>query len=397
VKRFARMCAVTCSSAASAIALLAVGPAPASACSGPFCVEAEFFPARGTVPANLPAVLFWPPSRWQSDDDAGPDSVAADDVRFVRLDAAGPVEVAFELVPSHEPSTRSLAGSRGQPAYRIVPAAELQPGARYALWTRDCMGDIAAEPPREPYAATDDAGPAVGRGPHSPHAVFDTTATAALPSALGSVMVSDPVRGEVELGGGSECSEMFDAASLVAEVERAGQPFFDAIAFVTLVDGKVYRPSPNLNYDAAHGGSWLGHGRDQLATLCDPDRRLLASGRHTLRFEGRVAGADTMLASETVDFELSCGQHTDGGSTEVGRDSGMRDASANARDGSPARRDAAADAADRRNATSPARSQLHGDGDGGGCAAAGNAHGGSLALLLALAFVRRRASAARSA
>src|SRR5688572_16889658 len=113
-------------------ALVACVPAPAAACSGPYCVEAEFFPARGSVPANLPAVLFWPPSRWRDEEDAsvpaGPDSVEASDVRFVRLDAAGAVDVAFDLVPSDEPSTRRWAGSNGAPAYRIVPAAELQPG-----------------------------------------------------------------------------------------------------------------------------------------------------------------------------------------------------------------------------------------------------------------------------
>ena len=131
-------------------ALLAGAPARAAACSGPPCVEPEFFPGRGSVPANLPAVLFWPPARWHSGaNDAGPDSVTSADVRFVRLEGTtGAVEVAFEFVPSDEPSTRVWAGSTGAPAYRIVPTAELQPGARYALWARDCNGDIASDPPR---------------------------------------------------------------------------------------------------------------------------------------------------------------------------------------------------------------------------------------------------------
>jgi len=145
-------------SAGLVVALVAGVPARADACSAPSCTEAEFFPARGSVPANLPAVLFWPTARWNLDgDDAGPDSVAPGDVRFARLDAAGPVEVAFELVPSHEPSTRRWAGSANAPAYRIVPAAELQAGARYAVWARKCNGDIAGDPPREPYDAGTDA------------------------------------------------------------------------------------------------------------------------------------------------------------------------------------------------------------------------------------------------
>ena len=115
-------------------------PSPAFACTGPYCVQAEFFPGRGSVPANLPAVLFWPPARWRDGNDAGPDPVVAGDLRFVRLDAAGPVEVAFDLTPSDEPSTRRWAGSAGAPAYHIVPKSELQSGARYAVWARDCNG-----------------------------------------------------------------------------------------------------------------------------------------------------------------------------------------------------------------------------------------------------------------
>jgi hypothetical protein len=389
-----RVGVVTGLSAVCAGALLAAAPAPASACSGPGCVEAEFFPARGTVPANLPAVLFWPASRWRADNDAGPDSVVPSDVRFVRLDAAGPVEVAFELVPSDEPSTRVWAGSHGAPAYRIVPEAELQAGARYALWTRDCRGDIFAEPPREPY----DSDRAVGREPPAPYAVFDTTAAAALPGELGSLTVSDPTRREVRLGGGSGCWELYEAASVIAEVERAGEPFFDAIAFVTYVDDKVYRPSPHLNHAPGHGGSWIGHGRDELASICHPDISApLSSGRHTVRFEGRVAGADETLVGESIEFELSCAGSADGGSADAGRgpdalDAGARDAGADGAEGGPGARDSDADAADPSDAARGSRAVVRGGGDSGGCTVAGDARGGVLAVLLALAMLRRRAT-----
>jgi hypothetical protein len=383
VKLRERACMVTWWPAACA-ALVAGTPAPAGACSGAGCVDAEFFPARGTVPANLPAVLFWPPSRLNDEAAAaGPDSGAPGDVRFVRLDAAGPVEVAFELVPSHEPSTRRLAGSTDAPAYRIVPATELQPGARYAVWARGCSGDIAAEPPREPYDHLDD--PEAGHfdavlAPQAPYAVFEASAAATLPSALGSMTISDPVRREVPLGGGSGCYELYDAASVVAAVERQGAPFFDAIAFVTYVDGEVYRPSPHLNYAPAYGDSWIGHGRDDLVALCEPGiRGPLGVGRHTLRFEGRVAGTDVMLVGETVEFELSCGESVDGGSAVAGRGSDLLDAGADGTDGGPGVLDVG----------SRSRTSVRFGDDGGGCAVAGDARGSVLAVLLALAFLRR--------
>jgi MYXO-CTERM domain-containing protein len=380
MKRLGRMYAVLWASATFAIAHLAGDPAPARACSGPGCVEAEFFPSRGTVPANLPAVLFWP-ARSADDDaaaDGGLDPVAPGDVRFARLGATGPVEVDFELVPSHERSTRVRAGSEGVLAYRIVPAAELQPGARYALWARGCSGDIGTEPPREPDNGREYVDFERALDPHAPYAVFDVIAAAALPSALGSVMVSDPVRREVPIGGGGACYDLYEASSVVAEVERMGDPFFDAIAFVTYVDGEVYRPSAHLNHAPAYGDSWIGHGRDVLVALCEIDiSRGLAVGRHTLHFEGQVAGTDVMLVGETVDFELSCAESVDDGGAVAPRDAGVFDAGV----------DAATipiDAASR----SPAVG--HGTRDSGGCAVSGDVHGDVLVALLALALALRR-------
>jgi len=387
VKHRARTCIVTW----WVCAMTAVfgAPTPVHACSGPSCTDAEFFPARGTVPANLPAVLFWPSSRSDGDgDDAGHDPVASNDVRFVRLDAAGPVAVDFEVVPSHEPSTRFGAGTASAPAYRLVPAEELQPGARYAVWARDCRGDIFAEPPLEPYSVmhepTPDA-PDLVLAPRAPYAVFDAAAAAPLPNALGRMTVSQPVQREVALGGGAGCFDQYRAATVLAELDREAERFFDAIAFVTYVDDEVYRPSPHLNYAPAYGDSWIGHGRDQLAALCESGRRgPIAVGRHTVRFEGSVAGTDQVVIGETIEFELSCEESVDAGAVADG--GSALDAGASGSHGGPGGGDADVpfDAASR------SRESSRKGGDSGGCMVAGAAHGEVFAALLALALLRGR-------
>jgi MYXO-CTERM domain-containing protein len=390
-------------SALCVAAIVAGAPARAAACSGPYCVNAEFFPGRGSVPANLPAVLYWPPSHWNDDGDAGPDPVRSGDVRFVRLDAAGPVDVAFALVPSDEPSTRSWAGSHGAPAYRLVPASELQVGARYAVWARDCNGTLASEPPRQPYTGpvADDEEDFDGTpAPRAPWAVFEVTEAATLPTALGKLTVSAPRQHDVQLGGGSGCYELFDAATVRAEVERAGDPFYDAIAFSTYVDGELYRPSPHLNYSPAYGDSWIGHGQDELAAVCDSGWRYpLELGAHSVRFEGRVAGTDVTLVSESVPFELACAAVADGGSAADGGSPSL-DGGAHARDAAAPADASAAPTLHRPNPDEEATPQLIDRGpnmgetgiDGCSCRTAGDARGNALAVLLALVFVRRRRS-----
>ena len=356
-----------------AVALIGATPSPSLACSGPECVEAEFFPGRGSVPANLPAVLFWPPARWTSSNDAGPDAVTANDLRFVRLEASGPVPIAFELMTSHEPSTRRWAGSANAPAYRIVPKSELQPGARYAVWARNCDGKLATEPPREPYDPLKplEGDPVGDSAPRAPHAVFDVIASAPLPSALDNATVEAPSMRKVRIGGGSGCYEDSEAVTVAAEIESEGNPFFDAIAFKTYVDDKLYRPSTHLNYTPSYGNSWVGHGRDLLAVVCTSDGMYpLKRGNHRVRFEGTVAGTDVNLVGESVEIDLACPSDVVATRGAEMRDAAVSDA------GAPA---------DRTNgsATPPSRRS-------GGCSIARDANGGTFAMLLALFGWRRR-------
>jgi hypothetical protein len=353
-----RVALTACLSSACLAVLIATKPSRAYACTGPSCVPAEFFPARGSVPANVPAVLFWPASRWRDTQDAGPDEVKPGDVRFARLEEDGFADVAFELIESDEPSTRQWAGSSGTPAFKLVPKDDLQVGARYAVWTRACDGVLADDPPREPYDASTALPELFGvTFPLSPYAVFDVIAAAPLPSELGKVTLSNAMQREVPYGSGSACSTLVSAATVSAELEHGEDPFFDAIAFSTFVDGERYRPSPHLNYAPAYGDSWVGHGRDLFTRSCDPQLPWgLAAGKHSVHFEGRIAGLTDSLVGETFEVELSC----NGGQPDQGSDRG----------------DAGGSDAEASESSS--------------CAVAGNADGGVLAVLLGLTLLRLR-------
>ena len=75
------------------------GAAASSPCHDDNCRAVSFFPARGTVPANLPAIRYQPA---YSVGDYAPDGgygleALGSDVRFVRLDASGAVDVEFHV------------------------------------------------------------------------------------------------------------------------------------------------------------------------------------------------------------------------------------------------------------------------------------------------------------
>jgi hypothetical protein len=270
-----------------------------------------FFPARGSVPANLSAVLFWPAV---SSDDA--DGGGTPEVRFVRLDAAGPQEVPFTLDPSDVASPFGMQGmgSRAQ-GYRIVAREPLQEGARYALWSHQCSNAIATEAPRNPEFDTYDYSAML----RSSFAVFDVSAAAPMPAGLGAVTLSSPAHELVTYGGGSTCSFDVDAMTMTAEV--AANPWLDAIAFSTWVDGGDYRPRDQLNYAPAFGDSWVGHGRDRVAMLCgqsSPGGVGVAPGKHSLVFVGRIPGNDAMLMSDAAEFELpACASNAAAGAPSV--------------------------------------------------------------------------------
>ena len=283
---------------AAVVAIVMARSPSAEACSGPFCTQAEFFPARGTVPANLPAVVWWPIRRdGPVDDEADP----VDALRFVRFLADGGTEdVPFRAELSTETRRRTNAFSPEQ-SYRIIPNEPLQVGARYALWSSDCLGPERTEAPRTPSL--------LGTMPPSParYAVFDVGEAAPLPTRLGDLGLESPRAQPLRLAGGASCSYDIEAVTVTASVSMPPTPWLDAMAFRTIVDGQRYLPSPEDFSPVAYGYSWVGRAQDLLAATCAGDTSgPLVEGRHTVRFEATVAGTDSVLTTETATFELSC-------------------------------------------------------------------------------------------
>jgi hypothetical protein len=263
-----------------------------------------FFPARGSVPANLSEILFWPAA--QRDDDAGAPGAA--EVRFVRVEPSGPVDVPFDLAPSDHVSGRRWS-RRDPPGYRIIPRAPLQVGSRYALWAKDCDGVMAATPPSAPDTPLDEDWTKM---PQARFAVFDAAAEAPLPASLGAVALSTTKRELLQLDDSSgACAGMYEVASVDAMSSARLGPWASAIAFSTFIDGVPYSPSDSLNFSAAFGHSWVGQGRDKAVVVCSGPAswmEILSPGKHTLQFRGTIPGTTVALSSETVEFELPhCG------------------------------------------------------------------------------------------
>jgi hypothetical protein len=313
-----------------------------------------------------------------------------DDVRFVRVEASGNVDVPFAL----EVNGSSAAERAG---YRIVPQSPLEPGARYALWTRDCDGVIAAEAPPEPDGAS--AGTSMMR---SRFALFDVAPEAPLPGELGAIVLSASRHETLQLQDlRGACAARYSATTRDATLD-VRSPWADAIAFTTWVDGQRYAPSDALIYAPPYGGSWVGRGRDKLVAICATEDTppLISSGAHKLQFRGSIPGTSVTLSSEEASFELqaSC-DATDAGDSDPSTkppatvaDAGTSpsaEASHDATDGGdsdastkpPTR---AADAG-----TSP-RAQASGDGCSVSRQPPSNVTGWCLAALSALLLLRKR-------
>ena len=270
----------------------------ALACSGSTCTAPEFFPARGQVPANLPAILYWPVA-----DRGFPRSDPPwFGLRFVRITDTGFEDVPFRVENGDELTARWLGLDDDFPAMRIIPSAPLQPGSQYALWSDTCAGEASPMPPRA-SAPTNRAGLQSPAG--AERAVFEVVAEAPLPTALGPIELGALAKGAVTFGGGASCSQSRETAYVTAQIDFDAGVWANALAFRTIVDGQTYRPIEQDFAPPGYGASWTGRGSDRLAVICDVQGPL-TEGTHTLQFEARVAGSDDILTTAPVQFELSC-------------------------------------------------------------------------------------------
>ena len=93
-----------------------------------------------------------------------------------------------------------------------------------------------------------------------------------------------------------------DLASVAASVERS--PWADATAFRSVIVGGVFLEQWGP-VTVAYGHSRQGHRVDKFYKRCGVyDTQ--TQDAHTARFEGVVAGTDTVLSTDDVEYSLSC-------------------------------------------------------------------------------------------
>ncbi|MFT3923284.1 MAG: hypothetical protein QM778_12190 [Myxococcales bacterium] len=278
-------------------------PAKAHACGGSPCAPADFFPNIGSVPANLPAVLWWPGSLL-----GAPATVTHDDVRFVRIVDGVNTDVEFELVARDD-------------HYEILPSAPLEVGARYAVWSLQCKDESDAgvwsesfpEQPPLDRQQQQIAAEQVGGSGYLPAALgyFEVTDAAPMPDSLGQLQATSAVRREIEVPDQEnvgECSNRIEAVTVdIHLAERSA--WYGALEFGTVVDGKPYRPRVSKVGGFRPGGSWIGRGVDRLFVSCALDREepsALTAGNHRVQLVASIPGTAVQLVSDEVVVNLSC-------------------------------------------------------------------------------------------
>lgn len=262
-----------------------VWDAPARACEPAACTAGTFLPGTGTVPVNVPA-LVWYPAHAPGAATLPTLSFGSDpDLRFQRLLDDGTVQARlYEAQPQ-----RDLT-------YFVRPITALMAGERYRM-TGVSYCDRNA--PRT-----------VGE--------FFATAAAPLPTDLGALVTAPLDRGDLPVSTASgACSAVVRAAwiDVMVNPTPGATPWRDVFLFETYVDGAAWRPAASAGAAPPPGASWLGRGRDRLFTRCGaPDGGVLdpgafaglAEGDHTVEFRATLPGVRGVLVSSPLRIRLTC-------------------------------------------------------------------------------------------
>jgi hypothetical protein len=259
-------------------------PAITQACGGPVCLNDQFLPRDGTVPASITAIA-WDPGYDVADDvESAP--------KLPRLDCitadGGIREVGLIALPKDRPDHLELrkplvAGER----------CTLQSGVQ------DCSVDSDAEHLQG-------------------SAEFSVTESRPLPDSLGLIAVAGPTLEDVEVAADASCSENALACVLRTSVvfDPAALPWKDALLFETLVDGERFSTWRHLSLPDELGGLYEGRDSGAVYTLIPkvPENvstlSELAAGEHTLSIRAHLPGSTVFLATPEVTVNLDCGRAT---------------------------------------------------------------------------------------
>lgn len=246
----------------------------AQACGPTPCVPAKLTPAGGTIPANVPGV-FWRPLIDAHHPDDRPDPA-----RISLTRAADPATLL--------PFTATPTGSS---SFLLVPDEPLTVG--------------------ETYLATD-ATICEAYGPPGASTRFVVGPPAPLPTTLGTLAVSDLVVGKMDVPMQfTPCGVEVTAARQTVELTLAPEavPWRGVLQLEVSVDD---RPWTSSRYEdrTAYTQDWIYHVCATDDASADPG---VASGSHTVRMNGKIAGTTMQIFSSTATIDLNCSGPSGGG------------------------------------------------------------------------------------
>ncbi|MBN1947957.1 MAG: hypothetical protein JW797_19980 [Bradymonadales bacterium] len=259
------------------LVLVSLVPSPSEACAPPRCPGGWFFPAQGTVPANLDLV-FWGPIRdWSFD----PTLVGSEDVQLV-----------LDTQCITEPVPLTMSYDEDYVHFELELLEPLLADATYLLWGANFCDPETGLPTQ---------------------AAFQTSGSAEHPTALGSVTAEHTGFQSVTVStvsGSCSVPVTADTVRVSLELDLSAQPWEDALLYTTLVDEEPWHPSHFLPVPVPFGESWEGRGQDLLYAICQSDdpgaQPGLSEGTHTVRFQASIPGVEGTLQTEEIQVSLSC-------------------------------------------------------------------------------------------
>jgi len=250
-------------------------PRVAEACSPARCVGGAIAPSdQGTVPANLPGLL-WHPLIDVTVSDGTPDPTK---VTITRLGDATPVPFTAKALTNQD--------------------VLLMPGTLIVGETYE----------------VNDATTCEGAGASVTGSTFAVRAATPLPTTLGTLASSDQLIDHLDVStySGSCTSEVTAAQRTIwLRMDPGTDEWIDLLQIQTFVDDRPWV----LSADPVHGafGTRTAGASVQVYRTCvttdvgaDPG---LSAGAHTVRMEATLPGSSVVVASNTVTVELDCQGH----------------------------------------------------------------------------------------
>lgn len=194
---------------------------------------------------------------------------------------------------------------------------------------------------------------------------------AALPTAFGTLVVTDSGQRTMAIGAPASCSQdvLVTYTDIELRLAPAAEPWRDVLTVETYVDDVLYVPSSGLGATYPPGATWVGRQRDAIVRVCEGPSsvtRVLPEGVHRVQMRATLPGEPGVeLQTEAIEVVLTC--PTDA------VDAGTPDAGETSRDGGA-------------NPVTPTKTD-----EGCGCTDAPRREGaGAVIVLIGIALVQRR-------